>query len=160
ARLMGRADLIDEPRYRDHHRRYKIIDEVDQLVGAWVAERERDALVDLLIAHGVPCAPVRTITEVATDAELRARGLLRVGEFAGHGDVNVLGSAIKMASEAAPTLAERGCRAERAGESASCVQISNDKPRVPTLGEDTDGVLARLGVDQNEISELRRDGVI
>jgi crotonobetainyl-CoA:carnitine CoA-transferase CaiB-like acyl-CoA transferase len=138
ARLMGRADLIDEPRYRDHQRRYEIIDEVEMLVTQWVAGQRRDELVDRLIEHGIPCAPVRTITEVATDDELRARGLLREGEFAGHGNVNVLGSAIKMSGAESPA----------------------EKPRVPRLGEDTDQMLAELGVGSDEIGVLRRDGVI
>jgi CoA:oxalate CoA-transferase len=138
ARLMDRADLLAEPRYRDHHRRYQIIDEVDQLVGAWVAPRKRDELVDLLIEHGIPCAPVRTITEFADDEELRTRGLLRVGEFAGHGEVNVLGSAIKLSGEGG----------------------HDGKPRVPALGEDTDDILMGLGVEREELAQLRRDGVI
>jgi CoA:oxalate CoA-transferase len=138
ARVMGRADLIDEPRYRDHQSRYAIIDEVETLVTDWVAGRARDELVNLLLEHGIPCAPVRTITEVATDDELQRRGLLRIGEFAGHGAVNVLGSAIRMSG----------------GDEIA------EKPRVPQLGEDTDEVLAGLGLGADEIEALRRDSVI
>ncbi len=138
ARLMGRADLLDEPRYRDHHNRYAIIDEVDALVAAWAATWRRDELVDQLIEHGIPCAPVRTITEVAEDPELESRGLLRTGEFSGHGEVKVLGTAIKMSRTAAPP----------------------PSPRVPALGEDTVEVLGQLGIGAAEIGQLRRDGVI
>ncbi len=138
ARLIGRADLLDEPRYRDHHNRYAIIDEVDALVAAWAAKWRRDELVDQLIEHGIPCAPVRTITEVAEDPELESRGLLRTGEFSGHGEVKVLGTAIKMSRTAAPP----------------------PSPRVPALGEDTVEVLGQLGIGAAEIGQLRRDGVI
>jgi formyl-CoA transferase len=138
ARLIGRADLLDNPRYRDHASRYAIIDEVDALVGRWTATRDRDTMVELLIEHGVPCAPVRSITEVARDPELEARGLIRTGEFTGHGEVRVLGSAIKMS--------------EGADEKA--------RPRVPNLGEDTTAVLETLGVTGAAIDQLRRDGVI
>ncbi len=81
AKVIGRADLLDNPRYRDHQSRYSIIDEVDAMVAEWVASRNRDELVNLLIEHGIPCAPVRTITEVATDEELQRRDLLRTGIF-------------------------------------------------------------------------------
>jgi CoA:oxalate CoA-transferase len=138
ARLIGRADLLDEPRYRDHHSRYAIIDEVDALVASWVIKRRRDELVDELIEHGVPCAPVRTITEVAMDDELESRGLLRTGKFSAYGDVTVLGNAIKMSETEQPS----------------------SSPRVPMLGEDTDQVLGQLSLDAAEISRLRRDGVI
>jgi CoA:oxalate CoA-transferase len=137
ARLMGRAELIDDPRYPDHHRRYQIIDEVDGIVAGWVAGRRRDELVQVLIEHGVPCAPVRTITEVAFDPELEARGLIRDGEFCGDA-VKVLGSAIKMSRP-------------------DDVQVSG---RVPALGEDTAEVLGAIGIDEAEIAELRREGVV
>jgi CoA:oxalate CoA-transferase len=137
ARLMGCAELIDDPRYSDHHRRYQIIDEVDGIVAGWVAGRRRDELVQVLIEHGVPCAPVRTITEVAFDPELEERGLIRDGEFCGDA-VKVLGSAIKMSRP-------------------DDVQVSG---RVPALGEDTAEVLGAIGIDEAEIAELRREGVV
>src|SRR6266851_4897194 len=56
--VIDRADLIENPRYRDHASRYKIIDEVEALVSDWVGRRKRDYLVDLLIRNGIPCAPV------------------------------------------------------------------------------------------------------
>ena len=138
ARLIDRADLIDNPRYRDHARRYAIIDEVDALVNDWVRGRKREELVDLLIDHGIPCAPVRTITEFAQDPELETRDLLRTGEFAGTA-VRVLGSAIKMSGEPEKATAP---------------------PRVPMLGEDTADVLGGLGMAADEIDRLQRDGVI
>jgi crotonobetainyl-CoA:carnitine CoA-transferase CaiB-like acyl-CoA transferase len=138
ARLIGRADLLDDPRYRDHARRYAIIDEVEQVVRDWTAHRRRDEMIELLIEHGVPCAPVRSITEVAHDPELARRGLIRTGEFSPHGEVTVMGSAIKMAGAAS----------------------DESRPRVPDLGEDTAAVLASLGLDAGAIAELRRDGVI
>ena len=137
ARLIGRADLLDNPRYRDHHSRYAIIDEVDAIVAAWTATHERDAMVNLLIEHGIPCAPVRSITEVATDDELRRRGLLRTGRF-GEAPVNVLGNAIKLSDAAA----------------------APEAPRVPILGEDTAGVLRQAGIAEDDLALLRRDGVI
>jgi formyl-CoA transferase len=138
ARLIGREDLLDNPRYRTHANRYAVIDQVDELVASWVAGQSRDELVDRLIQHGIPCAPVRSITEVAKDAELESRGLLRVGEFSPHGRVRVLGTAIKMSDGPQPS----------------------DVPRVPALGEDTDEVLGQLGIDAAELGELRRDGII
>jgi formyl-CoA transferase len=137
ARLIGRADLLDDPRYRTHQSRYRIIDEVDALVGAWVATRRRDELVDLLIEHAIPCAPVRTITEVSTDPELPARGLLREASYGDRDGIKVLGSAIKMSAMDVPPAA-----------------------RVPALGEDTEAVLRELGTDTAEIEQLRRDGII
>ena len=137
ARLMTRADLLEDARYRDHLSRYAIIEEVDGIVGGWAAHRTREELVETLIAHGIPCAPVRTIAEVAADPELAQRGLVRDGEFDGQA-IKVLGSAIKLSGV-----------------------VAGDEPtRVSQLGQDTAEVLGGIGIGETEIQSLRQDGVI
>ena len=137
AALMGRADLLEDKRYRDHLSRYAIIEEVDGIVGEWAVERTREELVETLIANGIPCAPVRPIAEVAADPELAQRGLVRDGEFDGQ-PIKVLGSAIKLSGTGA-------------GEGPT---------RVSQLGHDTAEVLGRLGIGESEIQLLRQEGVI
>jgi CoA:oxalate CoA-transferase len=135
--LMERAELLDDTRYRDHLSRYAIIDEVDGIVGQWAAERTREELVEVLIANGIPCAPVRTIAEVAADPELSRRGLVRDGEFDGQ-SIKVLGSAIKLTG----------------------LDADEGSTRVSQLGQQTDEVLGALGIIETELETLRRDGVI
>jgi CoA:oxalate CoA-transferase len=135
--LMERAELLDDTRYRDHLSRYAIIDEVDGIVGQWAAERTREELVEVLIANGIPCAPVRTIAEVAADPELSRRGLVRDGEFDGQ-SIKVLGSAIKLTG----------------------LDADEGSTRVSQLGQQTHEVLGALGIIETELETLRRDGVI
>jgi CoA:oxalate CoA-transferase len=137
ARLMGREDLLSDPGYRDHQSRYAIIEEVDGIVGGWAAQRTREELVETLIAHGIPCAPVRPIDEVAADPELVERGSVRDGEFNGH-RIKVLGSAIHLSQPISP----------------------EGVTKVPELGEDTAEVLSRLGIGEVQLQSLRRDGVL
>ena len=137
ARLMGRTDLLTDVRYRDHLSRYAIIDEVDGIVSEWSARRTREELVETLIANGIPCAPVRPISEVAADPELANRGLVRDGEFDGQ-SIKVLGSAVKLSG----TSAEEG------------------PTKVSKLGHDTGEVLSRVGIGEAELEMLRRDGVV
>ena len=137
ARLMGRADLLADARYHDHLSRYAIIEEVDGIVGGWAVQRTREELVEILIAHGIPCAPVRPVSEVAADPELEQRGLIRDGEFDGQ-PIKVLGSAIKLSGVSA-------------GEGPTAVS---------RLGQDTAEVLRRLGLGDPELHSLRRGGVI
>jgi CoA:oxalate CoA-transferase len=136
-RLMGRSHLLAEPRYRDHLSRYAIIEEVDGIVGKWTADRTREELVEILIANGIPCAPVRPIAEVAADPELGQRGLVRNGEFARQ-PIKVLGSAIKLSGSGA----------------------DEGPSRVSELGQDTAEVLGTIGIRESELLVLRRDGVI
>lgn len=135
--LMGRAELLDDTRYRDHLSRYAIIDEVDGIVGEWAVGRSREEVVTILIANGIPCAPVRTIAEVAADPELSRRGLVRDGEF-DEQSIKILGSAIKLS----------GLHAEQGPN------------RVSQLGQETEEVLGGLGIAESELQTLRRDQVI
>ena len=138
ARLMKREELIVHPDYKDHQTRYKSVDAVDAMVGEWSSTFKRDDLVALLLAHNIPCAPVREIEEVAADPELADRHVVRDGTIGDHDDIKVLGSAIKMS----------GLRGDEI------------PPHVPDLGEHTDEVLQRLGISADELDALRRAGVI
>ena len=138
ARLMNREELITHPDYKDHQSRYKMVDQIDAMVGEWSSKQKRDELVTLLIENSVPCAPVREIDEVASDPELAERHVVRDGTIADHDDIKVLGSAIKMS----------GLRGDEI------------PPHVPELGEHTAEVLARLGISADELDSLHRDGVV
>jgi CoA:oxalate CoA-transferase len=138
AHLMNREDLIGHPDYKDHRSRFKLVDQIDAMVGQWSSAQKRDDLVALLLANNIPCAPVREIAEVAADPELSQRNLVRTGTIAGHDDVKVLGSAIKMS----------GLRGDEI------------PPHVPELGENTAEVLQSVGISADELETLRRDGVV
>jgi formyl-CoA transferase len=74
---MGRADLGDAPHLDSLKKRVEAMDEVDAIVGAWTAAHTKEAAFDTLMAHKVPCAPVRTLAEVMTDPNMHARGALQ-----------------------------------------------------------------------------------
>ena len=138
ARLLSREELIAHPGYKDHHSRFKMVDQVDAMVGEWSSMYKRDDLVALLLANNIPCAPVREIEEVAADPELPERHIVRNGTIADYDNVKVLGSAIKMS----------GLRGDEI------------LPHVPELGEHTAEVLDRLGIAGDELEALRRDGIL
>jgi CoA:oxalate CoA-transferase len=138
ARLMSREELIAHPDYKDSQSRFKLVDQLDAIVGKWSAGYKRDDLVALLLANNIPCAPVREIDEVASDPELPARHVVRNGNIGDYDDIKVLGSAIKMS----------GLRGDEI------------PPHVPDLGEHTEEVLQRLGLSADEVEELRRGGII
>jgi CoA:oxalate CoA-transferase len=137
-KLMKREDLNNDPRYRSPSSRSLIFDEVDAIVGAWTANRERDELVDLLFAHEIPCAPVRSVEEVAFDPEVAEREMLKDSEYPGRGPVKVLGTPLKLS------------------------ELDDHRPVYPppTLGQHTEEVLASIGVTTVEIDRLRSEGAI
>ena len=140
ARMVGREDLIDDPRCASHATRLKIADELDGMLGDWTRTRARDDMIRLLIEAGVPCAPVRELDEVAADPETASRGTLIESEFPTRGRVRVAGSPIKLSDAPQPAAEELR--------------------RPPQLGEHTQEVLASIGIDAAEFEKLRAAGIV
>ncbi|HEX6363542.1 MAG TPA: CoA transferase, partial [Albitalea sp.] len=137
-RALGRPELADDPRYATVKNRCERMDEVDDMVGELTRPREKAALFDLLIRHRVPCAPVRTVTEVVEDPHLHARGSLRWIDHPEYGRIVVPTSPLRFG----------------AGEPV---------PYEPSaaLGADTDEILARrLSLSESEIRALRAERVL
>src|SRR5690606_36476961 len=76
-KAMGRTDLVDDPRFKDHAARCSIMEEVDALINDWTRQRTRQETMDLAGEYHFPCAPVRTLDEVVHDNHMHERGMLR-----------------------------------------------------------------------------------
>jgi CoA:oxalate CoA-transferase len=139
AHLMHREELLVSPRYKDHAARFAIADEVDGIVSEWTRAHRRDELVQILLEHHVPCAPVRTIAEVVADPETKRRSMLLDSEFPTRGSIMVVGSPIKLSD-------------------GDYIQVPLNPP--PALGQHTAAVLATVGIGAQELEELRMDGVV
>jgi crotonobetainyl-CoA:carnitine CoA-transferase CaiB-like acyl-CoA transferase len=135
---MGRPELGRDPRYADHTVRSARMDEVDDLVGAWSATLDREALWAACRAHRVPAAPVRDLTEVLADAHLHERGFLVEVDHPELGRVTLPRSPIRY--EGSPL---------------------RDLLPSPLLGQHTEEVLAeRLGLDAPAVAALRGRGAL
>ena len=76
-RAMGREELGGEPRFETLKLRVEAMDEVDAIVSAWTGLRPKEEVFETLLAHKVPCAPVRTLDEVMADENMHARDALQ-----------------------------------------------------------------------------------
>ncbi|HUO06394.1 MAG TPA: CoA transferase [Candidatus Binataceae bacterium] len=139
AKVIGREDLIADPRCENHGMRLRIAEEIDAIVSNWTANQSRDAMIERLIEAEIPCAPVRAIEEVAADPELAMRGTLVESEYPARGKIRVAGAPIKLSDAPASGTPMR---------------------RPPTLGEHTGEVLASIGIGAAELENLRRSGVV
>jgi formyl-CoA transferase/succinyl-CoA--D-citramalate CoA-transferase len=74
---MGRPELADDPRYRDHKGRGDNQAELDALIGEWTRGFTPAALMALLDEHGVVCGPINSIADIAADPHFIARGMVR-----------------------------------------------------------------------------------
>jgi crotonobetainyl-CoA:carnitine CoA-transferase CaiB-like acyl-CoA transferase len=138
ARLIGREDLIDDPRLADDISRGNNSAVINAAMSEWCSGRTREQAIAELEAARVPCGPCYNLDEVLADPQVNSRNLLEEIEYPG-GTKPVPIASPPLRLSAAPAEA---CR------------------RAPTLGEHTDNVLAELGFTAEDIAAFRRGGVI
>jgi crotonobetainyl-CoA:carnitine CoA-transferase CaiB-like acyl-CoA transferase len=132
---MGQESVLAEPRFATPHSRAKNMAEVDELVEAWTSQRTRAEIAGILGEHGVPSAPVQTVSEVRRDEHLIANGMIQTVLHHGLGEVAVPGCPIRL--DGPPPTARAA----------------------PALGADTHDVLAGLlGYDEERIRGLLESG--
>jgi crotonobetainyl-CoA:carnitine CoA-transferase CaiB-like acyl-CoA transferase len=135
--LMGRPELAEDPRFDSHLTRGENEDLLDELIGAWAAQYTAEELDRIVNEAGVVCAPVYNAADVYNDPYFRERGLLIEYEDEVHGTVTAPGVVPKLMSTPG-----------RVRSNASW-----------EIGRDTDAVMHELGLDDDEIGQLRDDGV-
>ena len=135
---MERQDLADDPRFASLGDRVAHMDEVDAAVSAWTAGQSKEALFALLLAHRVPCAPVRSLDEVVNDPHMHERGSLQWQDHPELGRIVVQHSPLRFA-----------------GDPLRELEPSRK------LGADTDALLQeRLGLSLEAVAALRDGKVV
>jgi len=138
ARLLGREDLIDDPRCSDDLTRANNAGLINEAMSDWCSTSSRDDVITALERARIPCGPVYALDETLADPQVGARRLLEEVEYPG-------------GSKAVP-IAARPVRLSDTPESKL--------RRPPTLGEHTDEILTELGFAPAEISEFRAAGAV
>ena len=135
---IGRPELFVDPRFSTAKARVENVDEVDSIVGGWVAERPRDEALAILLAHEVSAAPVLDIADFLADPHVQAREVVAAVADPKLGPVRMQG--------VVPLLSHTPGRIAHTG---------------PRLGEHNDEVYrVLLGMDERELDELRSAGVV
>ena len=96
ARTIGRADLLDDGRYRDNLSRFEHRDELSPIVQAWVARRTVEEVSAAMDAARVPCSRVLTVPEMAQHPQVHAREMLVEVGREGEDTMTVAGFPIKL----------------------------------------------------------------
>jgi formyl-CoA transferase len=136
-KIVGRPEMGDDTRYHDRRDRVQIVDEVDAMIEAWTEKRTKYEVMDVMAGAGVPCGAVLDSTEVLADPHLRKRRFVVDLEHPRRGPYPMPGNPVRLSDS--PT----------------------DVTRPPLLGEHNAEIYGRLlGVEQEDLDQLRRDGVI
>ena len=79
--LMGRPELVRDPRFDSVVARMKDHDQLDSIVNAWTAGFDRYQLMEMLQSAGIPAGPVLNNRDTHLDPHLKARGFLESVEY-------------------------------------------------------------------------------
>ena len=75
-RAIGRADMCDDPRYRTQEARSAHREEVDAIVGGFIAERTLAEAMEVFDREGVTAGPIYSAAQLKDDPHARERGVL------------------------------------------------------------------------------------
>jgi len=137
-KLIGRPELVDDPRFADDEQRGDNSLAISALMAAWCADRTVETVLQALAAAKIPAAPVLSPQQALGDPHIRAADLLQQRPVTGS--------------------------AQHAPIAPHPVDMSAD-PAVfarsaPALGQHTDEILAGLGYDAATVAQLRAQGVV
>ena len=132
---IGRPDLIDDPRFVTNHARIQNRADLDELLGAWIAARDRDEAIEELSRSGAAVGPVYDVAELLDDPHVQARRSFETHEDPVLGRLQV------------PSVVARFSRTP-----------GQVRHLGPAPGASTDEILHELGFDEERIADLRAHG--
>ena len=133
---IGRADALDDPRFKDWPSRTAHAGDLREIIEGALAGADPKTWEARLTAADVPCASIWTIDEIVGHPQLEHRDVLQTIDTR-YGPMRLVGAGFRLA-DGNPGL--------------------DREP--PALGEHTDEVLMEAGYAPEEIERLRADAVI
>ena len=131
-KVIGRADLADDPSLSDNAGRAKRGDELDRVIGEWTARCDAGEVVKILNEAQVPNGKIYSMADIARDAQYLARDMIREARLEDGTPLKVPGIV--------PKLSATPGDIEWIG---------------PELGEHTAAVLAAHGYSEAKIAALK-----
>jgi crotonobetainyl-CoA:carnitine CoA-transferase CaiB-like acyl-CoA transferase len=136
-KIIGREDLLDEPWFADHVGRLEHVDELDASIQDWIGARETDEVLAVFADQHAAIAPIYTIEDILEDPQYAAREAVTTVDDPDLGPVRM--------QNIIPRLSETPGRVDFVGRD---------------LGADNEDIYSGLGLDDDQIEELRSEGVI
>ncbi len=134
---IGRPDLANDPALAHNDGRVARTDEIEKVIGDWVAANDLETVLAVLEKAEVPSGKIYDIADIARDPHYAAREMIRQFSLADGKSLRLPGIVPKMS--------------ETPGET---------KWVGPALGAHTDEVLSGLGYSSEQLQDLKKRGVI
>ena len=135
--LIERPDLANDPALADNAGRVARVAELDAAIGAWTAQHPVAEVLEALDKASVPAGRIYTVADIAADPHYQARGMLQAVEMDDGSTLTVPGIVPKLS--ATPGQHRRNA---------------------PQLGQDTDQILAEMGLTAEQIQSLKARGIV
>lgn len=136
-RVIGRADMIDDPKYLTNADRVENRLEVDEIVGGWIGERTLDECMEIFDQESVTVAPVYDIEQIMADKHFREREVI-----------------VDMPDEEMGTVAMHNITPRLSGTPGGFARPA------PSLGQHNAEILGRIGIGEGDLTKLKDQGVI
>ena len=136
-KVMGREDLIDDPRFATAGLRAENDAALDPIISAWTRTRTKHEAMAQVGSAGIPAGAVLDTMELQNEPSFVTRGIMQTMQHPMHGDFKM---------------------------PAWPVRVDGKPPKVepsPMLGQhNADVVAAWLGIGADDVGKLKSDGVI
>ena len=135
--LISRSDLGEDPTLALNDGRAKRVVEIDAAINAWTKTLTLDEVLKGLLEAEVPSGKIYTAKDIAEDPHYHARGVIETVQAANGLKVQVPGIIPKLSQNP-----------------------GSIRYRAPTLGEHTNEVLKSAGLTEEQITILKKSGVL
>ena len=135
--LIGRSDLGEDPSLARNDGRAKRVLEIDAAINTWTGTLSIDEVLKGLVEAQVPSGKIYTAKDISEDPHYHARGVIETVEGADGLKVQVPGIIPKLS------------------QNPGAIRY-----RAPTLGEHTNQVLKAAGLTDEQITLLKKSGVL
>ena len=136
-KIMGREDLIGDPRFDSPQERFKNRHLVDEMIAEWTIHHDKMEVMQRLGEQGIPAGAIMDTMELSNDPDLNRREIFVTVKHPVRGDFKMPGWPVKMSGSKVPITA------------------------APLLGADSDAVYGELlGLSAQELAALREEKII
>ena len=134
---IGRDDLAQDPALKDNTGRVARVAEIDGVIGHWTAQHTVDEVLAALDRASVPAGRIYTVADIAQDPHYLSRDMLQTVHMDDGSDLMVPGIVPKLSRTP-----------------------GGHRRNAPSIGQDSDSVLASMGLSATQIQALRDQGIV
>jgi len=134
---IGRADLLDDPKFQTNAERVKHRGEVDAIVGGWIGQRTLSDAISFFEQAGVTAAPVYNVAQFLDDPHVQERGIV-----------------VDLPDDDMDTVPMHSIT-PRLSETPGSFRLP-----APSIGQHNEEIYSGIGYTPEKIRRLQSDGVI